>query len=82
MRAPSGDDTMPLSASVERNNIACRHVAILYQLRLQEAGISSRMEKGKLQLYSLKLRTAWNLARRGTYSRLSTWRTARVTCLW
>lgn len=64
-KAPSGEDTIPLSASLERNNATCRHVAIVYQLRLQEAGISSRMEKGKLQLFSLKLRTAWNLAREG-----------------
>jgi len=64
-RASSSDDTMPLSASVERKNVTCRHLAILYQLRLQEAGISSRMEKGALRLFSLKMRHAWNLAREG-----------------
>lgn len=53
--------TVRLSESVAERNLSARHLAILLQLRLQEAGISSRLVKGKLHLYSLKLKHAWNV---------------------
>ena len=58
---PRGDEAVLLSDSVSRREVNCRHLAILYQLRLQEAGISSRLVKGTLRLFALKLRHAWNV---------------------
>jgi hypothetical protein len=59
------DATVRLSESIAERSVGCRHLAILFQLRLQEAGLSSRLVKGKLQLYSLKLKHAWNMVREG-----------------
>jgi hypothetical protein len=65
----SADDTVPLSQSLERHDLNCRHLSILYQLRLQEAGISSRLVKGVLRLYRPKLRHVWNVAEEeGTFA--------------
>ncbi len=57
------DETVLLSDCVERRSVACRHLAMLMQLRLQECGIPSRLAKGVLRLYGLKGRHAWNLVR-------------------
>lgn len=62
-RGECGDDTVPLSQALERGTIACRHLAILCQLWLQEAGIPSRLVKGTLMLFAKKGRHAWNVAR-------------------
>lgn len=59
------EETVFLSDCVERRSVACRHLAMLMQLRLQECGISSRLAKGVMQLYGLKGRHAWNLVRHG-----------------
>lgn len=59
------DTTVRLSESIAERSVSCRHLAILYQLRLQEAGISSQLVKGKLHLYSLKLKHAWNVVQEG-----------------
>lgn len=57
------DETVLLSDCVERRSVACRHLAMLLQLRLQECGIPSRLAKGVLRLYGLKGRHAWNIVR-------------------
>jgi hypothetical protein len=59
------DTTVRLSESIAERSVSCRHLAILFQLRLQEAGLGSRLMKGKLQLYSLKLKHAWNVVQEG-----------------
>jgi hypothetical protein len=64
-KTTSADDTVPLSQSMERHDLNCRHLSILYQLRLQEAGISSRLVKGILRLFHPKLRHVWNVAEEG-----------------
>ncbi len=56
---------MRLSESIAERSVSCRHLTILCQLRLQEAGIASKMVKGKLHLYSLKLKHAWNMVQEG-----------------
>jgi hypothetical protein len=59
------EDTVMLSKSVMERSVNCRHLAILFQLRLQEAGVSSRLVKGMLRLFGLKLRHVWNVATEG-----------------
>jgi hypothetical protein len=59
------EETVLLSDCVERRSVACRHLAMLLQLRLQECGIASRLAKGVLRLYGLKGRHAWNIVRHG-----------------
>jgi len=60
--AESGDSSVSLSRYFERGVGVCRHLAITYQLYLQEAGIASRLVKGNLRLFGLKGRHAWNVA--------------------
>lgn len=55
------DTTLRLSERLSRGGVSRRHLAILYQLRLQEAGLQSTMTKGVLRLFSLKVRHAWNV---------------------
>jgi hypothetical protein len=59
------DGTVFLLDSVAERSVNCRHLAILYQLWLQEAGISSRLAKGMLRLFGLKLRHVWNIVEEG-----------------
>ncbi len=59
------EETVFLSDCVERRSVACRHLSILMQLRLQECGISSRLTKGVLRLFGLKGRHAWNVVHHG-----------------
>jgi len=59
------DDTVMLSDSVAQRSVNCRHMAILFQLLLQEAGVQSRLANGMLRLFGLKLRHAWNVAQDG-----------------
>ena len=59
------EETVLLSDCVERRAVACRHLSILMQLRLQECGISSRLTKGVLRLFGLKGRHAWNIVHHG-----------------
>jgi hypothetical protein len=59
------DDTVMLSDSVAQRTVNCRHMAILLQLMLQEAGIHSRLANGMLRLFGLKLGHTWNVAREG-----------------
>ena len=59
------EETVLLSDCVERRAVACRHLSILMQLRLQECGISSRLTKGVLRLFGLKGRHAWNVVHHG-----------------
>ena len=61
----SDDETVLLSDRVEKRAVAARELAILFQLRMQEAGISSRIVKGVIRLYGLKARHAWNVAFEG-----------------
>lgn len=65
-RAPEDEDaTLRLSDRLERGGSGRRHLAILYQLRLQEAGLRSTMTKGVVRLFSLKLRHVWHIVREG-----------------
>jgi len=59
------EDTVMLSDSVAERNVNCRHMAILLQLLLQEAGVQSRLANGMLRLFGLKLRHTWNVAQEG-----------------
>jgi hypothetical protein len=59
------DNTVMLSDSVAERNVNCRHMAILLQLLLQEAGVQSRLANGMLRLFGLKLRHSWNVAKEG-----------------
>jgi hypothetical protein len=61
----ASEETVSLSDSVERRAVACRHLSILMQLRLQECGMSSRLTKGVLRLFGLKGRHAWNVVQHG-----------------
>ena len=61
VRSRGPDETICLSKSVENHAVQARHLAILLQLRLQEAGITSRLVKGVLHLFGLKGRHAWNV---------------------
>lgn len=63
--ARASEETVLLSDCVERREVACRHLSILMQLRLQECGISSRLTKGVLRLFGLKGRHAWNVVHHG-----------------
>lgn len=58
-------DTVMLSDSVAERTVNCRHLAILLQLFLQEAGVQSRLANGILRLFGLKLRHNWNVAQEG-----------------
>ena len=60
------EETVFLSDCVARRAVACRHLSILMQLRLQECGISSRLTKGVLRLFGLKGRHAWNVRHGGS----------------
>lgn len=59
------DETVMLSDSIAQRNVNGRHMAILLQLLLQEAGVQSRLTHGMLRLFGLKLRHTWNVAREG-----------------
>jgi hypothetical protein len=59
------EDTVMLSDSVAERTVNCRHMAILVQLMLQEAGIHSRLANGMLRLFGLKLGHTWNVAQEG-----------------
>ena len=48
--------------SLEKGAGVCRHLAILYQLCLQEAGVPSRLVKGEHRLLAFGGRHAWNVA--------------------
>jgi hypothetical protein len=59
------DDTAMLADSVAQRTVNCRHMAILLQLFLQEAGVQSGLANGMLRLFGLKLRHTWNVAQEG-----------------
>ena len=54
--------TVLLSDCVRDQRMDGRHLALLYQLRMQEAGISSRIIKGKVRLFGIEAKHAWNIA--------------------
>lgn len=58
-----GNESIVLSEYLEKGLGVCRHLAIFFQLYLQEAGIDGRVVKGNLQFYIFKGRHAWNLVR-------------------
>jgi hypothetical protein len=60
------DATLRLSDRLERGGLGRRHLAILYQLRLQEAGLRSTMTKGVVRLFSFKLRHVWHVVHEGS----------------
>lgn len=57
-----GDRSIDLSRFLDDGIGLCRHLSILYQLCLQEAGIPARVVKGTLRLFGMGGRHAWNLA--------------------
>jgi len=57
-----GDRTIDLSNYMREGVGVCRHLSILYQLCLQEAGIYSSVVKGDMRLFGFKERHAWNVA--------------------
>ncbi len=57
-----GDRSVLLSRFLEKGAGVCRHLAILYQLCLQEAGVPSRLVKGEHRLFAFGGRHAWNVA--------------------
>ena len=57
-----GDRSVLLSRFLEKGAGVCRHLAILYQLCLQEAGVPSRLVKGEHRLLAFGGRHAWNVA--------------------
>jgi hypothetical protein len=50
-----------LSECLERGGLGSRHLAMLFQLWLQEAGLPSTLVHGVLKLFSVKVRHAWNV---------------------
>lgn len=58
-----GNESIVLSEYLDKGLGVCRHLSILFQLYLQEAGIDCRMVKGNLKFYVFKGRHAWNLIR-------------------
>jgi hypothetical protein len=57
-----GDRSINLSRFLDDGVGLCRHLSILYQLCLQEAGIPARVVKGTLRVFGIGGRHAWNLA--------------------
>ena len=57
-----GDRSVLLSRFLEKGAGVCRHLAILYQLCLQKAGVPSRLVKGEHRLFAFGGRHAWNVA--------------------
>ena len=57
-----GDRSINLSRFLDDGVGLCRHLSILYQLCLQEAGIPARVVKGTLRVFGMGGRHAWNLA--------------------
>lgn len=60
-----GNESIVLSEYLNKGMGVCRHLSILYQLYLQEAGIRSRVVKGNLTFYIFSGRHAWNMVRLG-----------------
>jgi hypothetical protein len=56
-----GSESIVLSEYLDKGLGVCRHLAIVYQIYLQEAGIPSRVVKGNLRFYIFNGRHAWNL---------------------
>jgi len=56
-----GSESIVLSEYLDKGLGVCRHLAIVYQIFLQEAGIPSRVVKGNLRFYIFNGRHAWNL---------------------
>ena len=58
-----GDESIILSEYLDKGLGVCRHLSILFQLYLQEAGIDCKVVKGNLKFYIFQGRHAWNLVR-------------------
>lgn len=58
-----GNESIVLSEYLEKGFGVCRHLSILFQLYLQEAGFDCHVVKGNLKFYIFKGRHAWNLVR-------------------
>lgn len=56
-----GSESIVLSEYLDKGLGVCRHLAIVFQIYLQEAGIPSRVVKGNLRFYIFNGRHAWNL---------------------
>jgi transglutaminase-like putative cysteine protease len=56
-----GSESIVLSEYLDKGLGVCRHLSIVYQVYLQEAGIPSRVVKGNLRFYVFNGRHAWNL---------------------
>jgi hypothetical protein len=57
----AADTSIDLSRFLADGIGLCRHMAILYQLCLQEAAIPARVVKGCFRLFGIEGRHAWNL---------------------
>ena len=56
-----GNESVVLSEYLDKGLGVCRHLSIIYQVYLQEAGIPSRVVKGNLRFFVFNGRHAWNL---------------------
>lgn len=56
-----GSESVVLSEYLDKGLGVCRHLSIIYQVYLQEAGIPSRVVKGNLRFFVFNGRHAWNL---------------------
>jgi hypothetical protein len=57
----SGAESVDFARYLDEGVGVCRHLSLAYQLFLQEAAIAARVVKGRLRLFGIQGRHAWNV---------------------